>query len=258
MPMAGEGSRFKEAGYDTPKPLIKLKDKELYRHALDSINFDKWLFITKDIKFKYTFIVRKEFISDYHIDEEIKKYYPEANILYVEKTTRGALETVMLAEPYIDDDDMVLVMDCDLEFRCDRFIGYLYYEVTTSKSPLLLSFYSKDPKYSYCEQLDNDQNTLTENVVEKKQISTHALGGCYCVGLGSIFKKCAHQVIKDFEDNKLDYKELYLSLVYNYIIKETEQPVIYIDMNMHKDHYWSYGTPYDLENYNYDRNIWDV
>ena len=40
MPMAGEGSRFKEAGYTVPKPLIKVEGKELYRHALDSILFD--------------------------------------------------------------------------------------------------------------------------------------------------------------------------------------------------------------------------
>ena len=32
MPMAGEGSRFKEKGYDVPKPLIKLNDKELFKH----------------------------------------------------------------------------------------------------------------------------------------------------------------------------------------------------------------------------------
>ena len=34
MPMAGEGNRFKEKGYNIPKPLIKLNGKEFYRHAL--------------------------------------------------------------------------------------------------------------------------------------------------------------------------------------------------------------------------------
>ena len=81
MPMAGEGSRFKDAGYDVPKPLIKFEGKELYRHALDSLNFDNYDFYYGKLTIKYTFIVRKEFIDNYHIDEEIKKYYPDANIL---------------------------------------------------------------------------------------------------------------------------------------------------------------------------------
>ena len=36
IPMAGEGNRFKEAGYNIPKPLIKFEGKELYRHSLES------------------------------------------------------------------------------------------------------------------------------------------------------------------------------------------------------------------------------
>ena len=38
MPMAGEGSRFKEAGYTVPKPLINFEGIELYRRSLSSIN----------------------------------------------------------------------------------------------------------------------------------------------------------------------------------------------------------------------------
>ena len=62
MPMAGEGSRFKEQGYDIPKPLIELEGRELYKHALDSLN------LLEADEFKYTFIVREEFydiISEY-------------------------------------------------------------------------------------------------------------------------------------------------------------------------------------------------
>ena len=78
MPMAGAGSRFKEQGYDVPKPLIKLNDVELYRHALNSIDKNEQL---NGYDFKYTFIVRKEFYDI--VSKQILKLYPHANILYI-------------------------------------------------------------------------------------------------------------------------------------------------------------------------------
>ena len=75
MPMAGEGSRFKDAGYTVPKPLIKLNDVELYKHALNSL-YD----LTPD-EFKYTFIIREEFRDT--IVPQILNSYPDATILSV-------------------------------------------------------------------------------------------------------------------------------------------------------------------------------
>jgi NDP-sugar pyrophosphorylase family protein len=251
MPMAGEGSRFKDAGYDIPKPLIKVDGKELYRHSLDSINI-------QNVNIKYTFIVRKEFITDYNIDKEIKKYYPYANIISVEKTTRGALETLMLAEPYIDDNDYVISMDCDIKFECETYMQNLRTRClhdSVSHVPMVLSFYSKSPIYSYVHPINSNYG---DYLAEKKPISTYALCGCYGLGLGKNLKIAAKEYIKDFEDGKIVTKELYLSLVINYILKLIKANVQIIDMNMHKDHFWSLGTPYDLEHYSYDKNIWDV
>lgn len=248
MPMAGEGSRFKEQGYDVPKPLIKLNDVELYRHALNSIDTNEQL---NGYDFKYTFIVRDEFYDI--ISKQILKSYPNANIYSVKNTTKGALETVMLVEDYIEDDDYVIVMDCDLEFHSEEFMDVLNEAIDTD-SPLLLSFYSRDPKYSYV--AINDLEDVI-NVAEKEVISTHAIGGCYCLGAGKLFKKCAKMYIYDFYKGKVNSPEIYISLIYNYIIDEGENVAVY-DMNFHEDRYWSYGTPYDLEHYDYNRNIWDV
>jgi len=256
MPMAGEGSRFKEAGYNVPKPLIKFEGKELYRHALESLNFDNSAYkFSEMLLIKYTFIVRKEFIDKYNIDKEIKKYYPDANILYVEKTTRGALETLMLAEDLIDDEDYVVSLDCDIKFDCQYYINAIYSRCAGhSNVPMVLSFYSKNPIYSYIHQINKYYGDYLE---EKNPISTYALGGCYCLGTGKNLKLAAKEYIKDFENGNIKTKELYLSLVYNYIMNIIKTYTEICDMNIRNDHYWSFGTPYDLENYNYNRNIWD-
>lgn len=56
MPMAGEGSRFLKEGWTTPKPLIKLHDKELFLRAIGSVKVE-------DAPMKYSFIVRQEHID---------------------------------------------------------------------------------------------------------------------------------------------------------------------------------------------------
>lgn len=242
MPMAGEGNRFKEKGYDIPKPLIKLNDKEFYRHALDSFNNLK-LYGGDLINIKYSFIVRQEFIDDYNIDKEIHSVYPEANIIGVKKTTRGALETIMLAKDFIEDDDYVVSMDCDIEFNCQTFLRSML-----MGKPQILSFYSKDPKYSYAKV----NGGLVTETAEKKCISTHAIAGCYCFGYGKQFKECATELINEFTEGKISYKEIYVSLIFNKLPK-----ALLIDCDMHKDKIWSYGTPEDFENYDINRCIWD-
>ena len=261
MPMAGEGSRFKDAGYDTPKPLIKVEGKELYRHALESIDVNKYCGYEDKIPIKYTFIIRKEFITDYNIDVEIKKYYPDANIISVEKTTRGALETLMLAEPYIDDEEYVVSIDCDIKFECNSYMNSIrnrcIYD-NISHIPMVLSFYSKSPIYSYAHPvLKNSHSDYADYLAEKNPISNYALCGCYCLGLGKNLKIAAKQYIDDFENGYIQTKELYMSLVINYIKNITNSWIQLVDMNFHYDHYWSLGTPYDLEHYTKEKNIWD-
>lgn len=73
MPMAGEGSRFRNAGWATPKPLIELKGKPLFVRAIESVRVD-------GAPMKYSFIVRKEHIDDYGVDKSIKAILPGANI----------------------------------------------------------------------------------------------------------------------------------------------------------------------------------
>lgn len=235
MPMAGEGSRFAEAGWVIPKPLIELNEQPLFKHAISSVTAD-------GIEMKYSFIVRHEHIEKYGIDAGIKSLLPEANIFSVMATTRGAVETCLMAESTIDDDDAVIVMDCDLEFKSKKFIkiikNILSQSVEDAEGGALVSFESLEPKYSYASL---DENGFVTRTAEKELISNHALCGAYFFSIGKRFKEIAHQLLNEPEFKKPEY---YVSLLYNYMLNAGEK--VYLAP---MEEYYSYGTPEELKRY---------
>lgn len=235
MPMAGEGSRFLKEGWNTPKPLIQLHGTPLFKRAIGSV-------LTDGIPMKYSFIVRQNHIDEYDIDKGIQSFLPEARIFSVQRTTRGAVETCLIAESAIDDNDAVLVMDCDLEFRSARFIELIKAALSLSgaeaQGGALVSFESDSPKYSYAEI---DANNVVLRTAEKEVISNHALCGAYFFSSGKRFKQIAHRLMNEKNFAKPEY---YVSLLFNYLIEAGE--TIYLAT---MEQYYSYGTPEELKRY---------
>ena len=235
MPMGGEGSRFKSAGIDTPKPLIKANGVSFFERALRSISN----YISD---YELTCIVRSEHVKQYHIDEEIQKVH-KANIITIEKTTRGAVETVMLAKNFINDNDTVLIMDCDLEFISNEYINEIKKVLnnTSIYDGLVLSFESSDPRYSYAAV---DGNDIVIKTAEKIVISNHALIGAYFFSNEKIFKEIAQSMLSDADKCLKNVKELYTSLLYNKYIDLDKKIKLY-----NKYMYNSFGTPEELKDY---------
>jgi len=235
MPMAGEGSRFAKAGWTTPKPLIELNGMPLFKHAISSAAAD-------GIPMKYSFILRQEHIDKYQLDAQIKEILPEANVFSVLKTTRGAVETCLIAESAIADDDAVIVMDCDLEFHSKKFIeiirGILSKPADKVNGGALVSFESDEPRYSYAALGEDGFVTRT---AEKEVISNHALCGAYFFSTGKRFKAIAHQLLDEPEFKKPEY---YVSLLYNYMLQAGEKVSL-----APMEEYYSYGTPEELHRY---------
>lgn len=233
--MAGEGSRFLKEGWITPKPLIELHGIPLFKRAIGSV-------AVEGAPMKYSFIVRKEHIDKYHIDEQIKAILPEANVFFVEKTTRGAVETCLMAESVIDDADGIVVMDCDLEFRSKGYTEgiktILQQPVEQANGGMLVSFESLEPRYSYAEV---DENMIVKRTAEKEVISNHALCGAYFFSTGKGFLSAAHRLLNEPVFTK---PEFYVSLLYNYLLANGEM----VKLATMED-YRSYGTPEELKRY---------
>ena len=233
--MAGEGSRFLKEGWTTPKPLIELNGQPLFKHAISSVT-------DKDIQMKYSFIVRQEHIDKYQIDKGIRSFLPEANLFSVVKTTRGAVETCLIAENAIADDDAVIVMDCDLEFRSKKFMEIikqiLNKPIEEATGGALLSFESNDPRYSYAAL---GEVGFVARTAEKEVISNHALCGAYFFASGRRFKQITHLLLAEPAFTKPEY---YVSLLFNYLLKDGEKVWL-----APMEEYYSYGTPEELKRY---------
>lgn len=235
MPMAGEGSRFIKEGWTIPKPLIELKGLPLFLRAVRSVAIE-------GVPMKYSFIVRKEHIEHYQIDRRIKSLLPDANVLFVEKTTRGAVETCLLAEKLMADEDAIVVLDCDLEFRSQTFMNgiksILEQPSSVANGGLLVSFESSEPRYSYAEV---DGNMIVKRTAEKEVISNHALCGAYFFSSARGFLKAAHRLMNEPVFTKPEY---YVSLLYNYLLADGETVRL-----AQMEEYYSYGTPEELKRY---------
>lgn len=233
MPMAGEGSRFRDAGWTTPKPLIELNGVPLFMRAIKSVKVNS-------ASMKYSFIVRREHIETYGIDKSIKAILPEAMVYSVEKTTRGAVETCLIAEEGITDDDAIVVMDCDLEFESREYCGLIAEALSLPSlggiGGALVSFESDLPKYSYAEV---GSDGLVKRTAEKEVISTHALCGAYFFASGREFKLAAHKLVNE---GTMPGSEFYVSLLYNYLLANGS-PIRLASMEMFR----SYGTPEELK-----------
>lgn len=235
MPMAGEGSRFLKEGITTPKPFILAKGIPFFIRAISSLN-------NIEAPRKYSFIVRQEHINNFEIDKKMLEYFPEANIILVEKTTRGAVETCMLAQDFIEKEDGILVLDCDLEFKSIQFEKLVTESLTRPPQKInggaLVSFQSNNPRYSYA--LTNSHNKVIETA-EKEVISENALAGAYFFAIAESFLSASKQLLKK---SKMDKPEYYVSLLYNTLIQNGE-----IVQLAKTDQYHSFGTPEELKHF---------
>ena len=97
IPMAGRGSRFSEAGYTMPKPLI-----DVFGHPMIE-------YVTRNIKptceHKFIYICQEEHLKKYNLAEELERMAPGCEIITVKHITKGAACTVLFAEKCIDNNE---------------------------------------------------------------------------------------------------------------------------------------------------------
>jgi HAD superfamily hydrolase (TIGR01509 family) len=227
IPMAGAGSRFQQAGYTFPKPLIEVKGKPMIQVVVDNLN----------IKANYIYVVQKEHREKYNLDTLLNLITPGCKIVETEGITEGAACTALLAKEFIDSDAPLFFANSDqfVEWDSNEF---LYKMNETDADGGIVSFRATHPKWSFAKI---DEQGLVTEVAEKNPISDIATVGYYYWKHGSDFVKYAEEMIdKDIRVNG----EFYVCPVFNQAIGDGKEIRTFDIPKM-----WGLGTPEDLKEY---------
>lgn len=229
IPIAGEGSRFKDVGIDLPKPLIVTNGKTLIQHTIESLNIDgHYIFITK----KYE--------NEEH-NKQLTKIFEDLVPSFVEIQVYGkqygTAYSALHAKDYINNDDELILTNCDqlLDWDSKEFLS-----VSRSGGDGSLLLHESDShKHSYA----LIKNGKVTKLAEKNPISSSALVGLHYWKNGKDFVSSAERLVADALDLG---KESYVSLTYNYLINDGKSIIPYF---IKPNQYVSLGTPRDIEIY---------
>lgn len=227
IPMAGAGSRFQEAGFTFPKPLIEVKGKPMIQAVVENLN----------LKAKFIFIVQEKDFAKYNLAFLLNLIAPGCEIVQVDGLTEGAASTTLLAKKYIDSNKSLLIANSDqiIDWKPSES---MYSFETSNIDGAILTFNSIHPKWSYAKI---DSEGLVVEVAEKKPISDLATVGVYYWRRGSDYVKYAEQMIN--EEVRVN-GEFYVCPVYNFAIADGKRI-----KTKNVEGMWGIGTPEDLDVY---------
>jgi len=227
IPMAGAGSRFEQAGYTFPKPLIDVKGKPMIQVVVENLN----------IKANFIYIVQKSHREKYNLDTLLNLITPNCKIVEVDGITEGAAVTALMAKEHINTEHPLFFANSDqfVEWDSNEFFYKMNENDADGGIP---TFKATHPKWSFA-KLDED-GFVTE-VQEKNPISDLATVGFYYWKHGSDFVKYAEEMIE--QDIRVN-NEFYVCPVYNNAIKGGLKVRTFDIPKM-----WGLGTPEDLKYY---------
>ena len=227
IPMAGAGSRFEQAGYTFPKPLIEVNGKPMIQVVVENLNMDA----------NYIYVVQKSHREKYNLDTMLNLITPGCKIVEVDGITEGAACTALLAKDFINSDSPLLFANSDqfVEWDSNEF---MYKMQESNCDGGIVTFKATHPKWSFAKI---DENGFITEVAEKNPISDNATVGYYYWKHGSDFIRYAEQMI---ERNIRVNNEFYVCPVFNQAIEDCKKIRIFESAKM-----WGLGTPEDLNFY---------
>lgn len=229
IPMAGRGSRFQDAGYAFPKPIIDVNGKTMIEVVVNNLR--------PKVDHKFIFVVQKEHYEKYDLWNILKNAtHDKFEIVKIDGVTEGAACTLLTAIKYINTDDDLLIANSDqfIQTNIDEFITHAR---TGKKDGLIMTFEASHPKWSYA-RVDKAGRVI--EVAEKKVISNKATVGIYYFKKGSDFVKGAQSMI----EKRIKYNnEYYVCPVYNELILNNQN--IHV-RNIPAGKMHGLGTPEDL------------
>lgn len=231
IPMAGRGSRFAEAGYKDPKPLISVHGKPMIQVVVENL--------TPKCEHRFIFICQNQHIKDYDLESKLKSMAKNVDIIGIDGITEGQVCTVLKAKDLINNDEPLMTANSDQYIDFD-INDYLSVMDDQNLDGLIMTMKANDPKWSYAK---TDENGFVTETAEKKVISEDATVGIFNFRRGRDLVRAAEQMIAD--DIRVN-NEFYTCPCYNYLIKKGQKIGIY-GIGEEYNGMYGLGIPKDLD-----------
>lgn len=233
IPMAGRGSRFADAGYTTPKPLIPIHGVPMIRLVIKNIRPAQ--------EHRFVFICQREAVAAYGLRERLQTWAPGSGLVELDGVTEGAACTVLTAVDEIDPEQPLMIANSDqyVDIAIDDYLDDMR---DRDLDGLIMTMDADDPKWSFAEV---DAQGLVRRVVEKQPISRHATVGIYNYGRAGDFIEGAHEMIR--QDLRVN-GEFYVAPVYDRMIAAGARIGIH-DVGSEGAGMYGLGIPADLESF---------
>jgi UDP-N-acetylglucosamine diphosphorylase / glucose-1-phosphate thymidylyltransferase / UDP-N-acetylgalactosamine diphosphorylase / glucosamine-1-phosphate N-acetyltransferase / galactosamine-1-phosphate N-acetyltransferase len=227
MPMAGLGSRFRDAGYSLPKPLIDVLGRPMYAWATESLPLDK--------STRLIFILLASQPECPELTRDIQQRYAKHSpiVVTVPELTAGQAITVLRAKEFINNDEPCLIHNADTAFDVDHaWVEKAWHD---RMDGALLVFNSNEKRWSFSRE---NAAGFVDEVREKEVISTWASTGTYWFRRGADFVRMAESRLNA---GRREAAEYYVGPLYNDMIGTGSKVKNY---PIHK--LYCFGTPDDL------------
>ncbi len=224
--MAGQGQRFKNDGFSTPKHMIIARGRPLMEWALLSLTafFESWQFV---------FVTRRETGDKEVIRRMCNNLGIKSHVIVeLSEVTSGQAATVFLAESAINIKKPILIYNIDtyVEPGCimpsdfEDYRGYLHV------------FEAPGDHWSFI-RLDEQRQII--EVTEKERVSNLCSIGMYYFSDFLLYRKFYKKYIHETEN------ELYVAPIYNYLLEHMPKSIGFKVIDKSKVH--ALGTPEEVD-----------
>lgn len=230
IPCAGESKRFFDAGYEKIKQLLVVNGKTVLEHVID--NFQQ-------PGTQFYFLFQQKHWTQYQ--EELTSVLDRTGIQYrvilIETLTDGAVNTALLAEPYLDLEDKLIIANSDqwIDWNLDTFLQTMEAVEAAGAMPIFTDAL-QEKKWSF---VSVDDHMRIQEVRAKDPFTTHAVVGIYYFAHAALFLHYGRQMIAA---NKRVNGEFYVCPVFNELILDQQRVFAYPVTTM-----VGLGTPADFE-----------
>ena len=235
MPIAGDGKRFKDAGYSVPKPLIEVDGKPMVVKALESLPKAS----------KNILIVRKDQLDIKNFKLILNQYFDNLVIIEIDYLTKGQASTCLLAEKEVPKNTTLNVGACDVGLL---FNPEIYKNTLNQFDSFIWTYTNNKNVLEHPEMYGWVKRVLNSNEIDyvscKKPISTnllvdHVVSGTFRFKNANDFFEGIKEMIR--REDKVN-NEFYLDNIFNHLNKKSGV--------LEVEEYHSWGTPKELIIYN--------